>query len=93
MCDCSDAECNTLQSVFPAAQIYLCDFHREQAWTCWVRNSKQGLTSEEETLLRMLHRIASAPPGKESIDGIYRLRVEGIYFVGEITSSIMAGNK
>lgn len=41
----------------------------------------------------MLRRIASAPPGKESIDGIYRLRVEGIYFVGQSTRSIMAGTK
>ena len=32
MCDYSDAEISALECCFPDAIVYLCDFHREQAW-------------------------------------------------------------
>lgn len=40
MIDYDDAECQAIKSVFPEAKIYLCAFHREQAWNRWVNNSK-----------------------------------------------------
>ena len=31
---------NGIMTVFPDCEIYLCEFHREQAWTRWIRNGK-----------------------------------------------------
>ena len=38
MVDYSEAEYQALKSTFPQARIYLCAFHREQAWVRWVRD-------------------------------------------------------
>ena len=38
MIDYSEAQLNAILSVFPESQVYLCEFHREQAWTRWTRN-------------------------------------------------------
>ncbi|XP_065920362.1 uncharacterized protein [Dysidea avara] len=38
MVDYSEAELNAILAVFPSADVYLCEFHREQAWTRWIRN-------------------------------------------------------
>jgi len=32
MTDYSDAEVGAIESTFPGCKVYLCDFHREQAW-------------------------------------------------------------
>ena len=66
MCDYSDAEISALECCFPDTIVYLCDFHREQAWERWVKDGKHGLTSEEaDQLLAELRACAWAPPGKE----------------------------
>ena len=62
MTDYSEAEITALEASFPNTTIYLCDFHREQAWERWVKNHKHGLTSDEaEILLDHLQAIAWAP--------------------------------
>ena len=38
MIDYSEAELNAILAVFQSADVYLCEFHREQAWTRWIRN-------------------------------------------------------
>ena len=38
--------------------VYLCDFHREQAWLRWIRVSKHGCQKIEKDLLPMLRSIA-----------------------------------
>ena len=73
MCDYSDAEIAALECCFPDMTVYLCDFHREQAWERWVKDRKHGLTSEEaDELLAELRACAWAPPGKEGNEtGMY----------------------
>ena len=44
MTDCSEAEISALESCFPSATVYLCDFHQEQAWERWT---KDGLNPNE----------------------------------------------
>ena len=42
--------------------MFLCDFHREQAWERWTKKSEHGLTSEDrEKLLHLLRGMAYAP--------------------------------
>ena len=41
--------------------MYICDFHREQAWQRWAKTSKNGLTVGEKALfLEIMQQIASA---------------------------------
>ncbi len=55
-----------LEQVFPTTTVYLCDFHREQAWGRSVKDHKHGLSeSEAEQLLTFLRTCAWAP----SVDG------------------------
>ena len=49
MVDYSSAEILSLETTFPDTQVYICDFHREQAWVRWVRDHKHGLTQEEDS--------------------------------------------
>ena len=68
LCDYSEAEIGALEQAFPCV-VYLCDFHREQAWNRWIHESKRGL-SNSESLLSMLQACAWAPPGGEGEDWI-----------------------
>jgi len=55
MTDYSEAEIVALEASFPDTNVYLCDFHREQAWERWVKDRKHGLsTSDAEWLLDQL---------------------------------------
>ena len=62
MTDYSEAELLALEQSFPATQIYLCDFHREQAWERWSKQSKHGLSDgDRQSLLHLLRECANAP--------------------------------
>ena len=80
MTDYSEAESIALQSAFPGVNIYLCDFHREQAWERWVRDHKHGLTQEEgEVLLSLLRACAWAPSSSgDDPDGLYLEAVKNL---------------
>lgn len=67
MTDYSEAEIGALEASFPGTTVYLCDFHREQAWERWVRDKKHGLSSEDaEWLLDQLRACAWAPSADPS---------------------------
>ena len=62
MMDCSDAEQLAINMVFPKCIVYLCDFHREQAWIRWARDRNHNLSKDdEETLFFLLRECAHAP--------------------------------
>ena len=66
MCDYSEAELLAIEAAFENVIVYLCDFHREQAWERWVKskqNTKDGLTKDEgDLLLSLLRSCATAQP-------------------------------
>ena len=63
MCDYSEAEILAIETAFPTATVYLCDFHREQSWERWVKNHQHGLTDDEASqLLVLLRDCAWASP-------------------------------
>ena len=66
MCDYSEAELLALEAAFTNVVVYLCDFHREQAWERWVKSkhdSEGALTKDErDLLLSLLRTCATAPP-------------------------------
>ena len=60
--DYSDAEMSAINKLFPQTQLYLCEFHREQAWERWVKDRKHGLSEiQAATLLDLLRDCANAP--------------------------------
>ena len=62
MSDYSEAEMNAVESLFPGVKVYICDFHREQAWERWVKDHKHNLTSSQAAdLLDLLRACAWAP--------------------------------
>lgn len=62
MTDYSEAELLALEQSFPGVHIYLCDFHREQAWERWTNQRKHGLSNgDRELLLHLLRECASVP--------------------------------
>ena len=62
MTDYSEAEIAAIETCFPNVTVYLCDFHREQAWERWTRDSKHGLSAlDSECLLDQLRACAWAP--------------------------------
>ena len=80
MVDYSEAEIEAIQRTFPACKIYLCDFHREQAWERWVKDKKHGLSSEDGSiLLDLLRDVAQSPSPTDSdqpLDINYHLNVQ-----------------
>ncbi len=48
--------------------LYLCDFHREQAWERWVKDGSHGLNSaEQDWLLNQLRAWAPLANPEESL--------------------------
>lgn len=63
MSDYSEAELLAIEKCFPGTKVFLCDFHREQAWERWVKDHKHRLTKDEqEELLSLLRACANASP-------------------------------
>ena len=80
MTDYSEAEVMALENVFPNTTIYLCDFHREQAWDRWIKDRKHGLTQlEGEELLALLRACAWAQPSSGgSLTSGYEIAVDDL---------------
>ena len=81
MTDYSDAEIGAIESIFPNCKVFLCDFHREQAWERWVKERKHGLSNEDSSLLLgLLRKCAMAPPDftSDEVDHKYHEAVKAL---------------
>ncbi|XP_061178455.1 uncharacterized protein LOC133187113 [Saccostrea echinata] len=58
MCDYADEEISSIESVFPESFVYLCDFHREQAWERWLKATHNGVGDNKDEILSLLRSIA-----------------------------------
>ena len=56
--DFDEKEINALESVFPDIVVFLCDFHREQAWNLWIAKHEHGVTNIATTVKEFLRKIA-----------------------------------
>ena len=58
-----------VQKLSPSTQVFVCDFHREQAWERWVKDLKHGLSElQGSLLLDLLRDCANAPPNGDIHD-------------------------
>ena len=62
MTDFSEAEITALEASFPGTTVYLCDFHREQAWERWTKDRKHGLSTLDAEWLLVQHRSCAWAP-------------------------------
>ena len=80
MVDYSLAEINAIGEVFPNAAVYICDFHRKQAWNRWVRSSKNNLNSKEQQVLTdLLQRVAYSRTASSYNTALENLRKSSVY--------------
>ena len=64
MTDYLEAELLAIEQCFSGVQVYLGDFHREQAWERWT--NKHNIKESKECLLSLLRSCANAPPTFDS---------------------------
>lgn len=60
MVDFAMEEILSLEATFPTIKVFICSFHREQAWTRWLSKSTSSCLPRGETL-KYLRAIANAP--------------------------------
>ena len=58
----------------PGCVVYICDFHREQAWVWWINNSKNGINKDKkDNLLNSLRNLA-----RTSTEGDFNLALRDL---------------
>ena len=60
MIDCQQSEENAIRAVFPDSVVYLCAFHRLQAWLRWIVNTKNGLSNYQTYCMGLLRAVGDA---------------------------------
>ena len=56
--DFDEREIVLLESTYPNIEVYLCDFHREQAWNRWVNKAENGVANVADQVKVYLRSIA-----------------------------------
>ena len=74
MIDCQQLEENAIHGVFPESCVYLCGFHRLQAWLRWLMNTKNGLSGYKDQLLGLLHNIADTTTEEKYTSSLIKLQ-------------------
>ena len=54
MIDCQQSEENAIRGIFPESVIFLCSFHRLQAWLRWLVNGKNGVSQYKDQCMSIL---------------------------------------
>ncbi|CAC5389160.1 unnamed protein product [Mytilus coruscus] len=79
MCDFDLREIWALEQTFEGLMVYLCDFHREQAWHRWLRESKHDCIDEKDEIKKMLREIADADSTVSHANALQQLRSSDIF--------------
>ncbi|XP_077491460.1 uncharacterized protein LOC144102061 isoform X2 [Amblyomma americanum] len=59
MVDCSQVEMDAICQAFPGSKMFICDFHRIQAWQRWICRKENGVSYPEDALF-LMESVASA---------------------------------
>ena len=80
MVDFSIAEINAIEMLFTDVAVYICDFHRIQAWQRRTRSTKNGLSAKEQQIfLDLLQSVASAKDEEQYEHAVQKLRNSFVY--------------
>ena len=58
--DCQQSEENAIRAVFLDSVVYLCAFHRLQAWLRWLVNTKNGVSNYQTYCMALLRAVGDA---------------------------------
>ena len=80
MVDFSTAEIKAIEQQFPDVAVYICDFHRIQAWQRWARLSKNGLSPEgQQVFITLFQHVANASEQDDYENAVKNLRNSSLY--------------
>ena len=74
MTDFSEREISAIEEVFPDCKVFLCDFHREQAWTRWTSKIDNGVSMSKDKVLAMMRRCAHATTPEQYQHAVAQLK-------------------
>ncbi|CAC5406449.1 unnamed protein product [Mytilus coruscus] len=85
MVDHCEAEIKAIITCFPApdCQPFICDFHREQAWSRWLKAIQHGLKQYIEDVLLIIRRVARAQTTAHFDEAISNLK-ESYFWITHI---------
>ncbi|CAH3173684.1 unnamed protein product [Porites evermanni] len=79
MTDLSEQEINVVEKFSQVCTIlYLCDFHREQAWEQWVSKAPNGVSDCKEEVLTHIRRVAHASSSPKYEDAVKALMASSV---------------
>lgn len=80
MIDFCASETDAIEQVFPDVAVYICDFHRIQAWQRWSKASKNGLSADEQSFfINTMQKIAYSRTKEAYEKGVEALRKSQLY--------------
>ena len=59
--------------------MFLCDFHREQAWLRWLSSVSNGMRDNKELVLPMLRKIASSESKEDYLKNVGELKSSDLW--------------
>ena len=78
--DNSAAEISAIEKQFPDSKVFICDFHKIQAWQRWMRTTTNGLTSgQQQALIEDLQCVAYAGQQKQFEEAVEKLSTSEVY--------------
>lgn len=78
MTDFSEMEIGAIENTFQGSTVYLCSFHREQAWLRWVRKSGNVVTGHAEVILNIWRTIAASSDISEYESNVQKMNTSNI---------------
>ena len=79
MIDCQQSEENAIRGVFPESCIYLCGFHRLQAWLRWLVNTKNGVSGHKDYIITLFRNIADSMTEEKYSSALLKLQKSHIW--------------
>ncbi|XP_049815893.1 uncharacterized protein LOC126262984 isoform X2 [Schistocerca nitens] len=76
--DFSESEINAIQAVFPCSKVYLCSFHREQAWNRWLREHVKE-QEDRETIVYQWRRVAASSSLQQYKDNLEKMKNHHVF--------------
>ncbi|KAL5015629.1 hypothetical protein ScPMuIL_007287 [Solemya velum] len=77
MCDYDVSEISAVEQTFKGCDVYVCDFHREQAWLRWLK--RKEVKQDGEAVLKILREIAQSDDEDMYVANVTALKSLPIY--------------
>ena len=79
MIDCQQSEENAIRGMFPDSVVYLCTFHRLQAWLRWIVNGRNGVADFRDQCMSLLRAVGESRTEEEYMRNLARLQKSHVW--------------